>query len=95
MVVFLDLEDDVEPPERFAGEHWLMQSAGMIRNLPSRGINDGNGDGEGRENPNREKAVTKALGCYPYVYYSACVFEYILGTNIIFKQDHNINSLPY
>jgi hypothetical protein len=64
MVVFLDLEDDAEPPERFIGEHWLIQNNDMARTLPLRAWNETVGN-ERRENPNREMAVTKALGCYP------------------------------
>lgn len=72
MVVFLDLEDEAEPPEQC---HWLAQHqhhdrayAGVMRRLD---INAAEGEGSGlqleRENPNRTKPITEALGCYPYV----------------------------
>jgi hypothetical protein len=73
MVVFLDLEDDVEPPEQMrVREHWSMQhgtvNAGVLRSLSIRGERGVDPAAHERENPNKEKAITKALGCYPYVY---------------------------
>ena len=63
MVVFLDLDDEaVEPPD----QHWLhLQNgnAGVLRGLQVH--EKGKGDEIERENPNREKACTRALGCYP------------------------------
>ena len=65
MVVFLDLDDEaVEPPDQH--RDWLRVrrgNAGVLRGL---NINEEAGGVE-RENPNKEKACTKALGCYPYV----------------------------
>jgi hypothetical protein len=67
MVVFLDLDDEaVEPPDQH--RHWLhipRGNASVLRGL--QGIEKGDGEEVERENPNREKAITKALGCYPYV----------------------------
>jgi hypothetical protein len=67
MVVFLDLDDEaVEPPDQH--RDWLhlqRDNAGVLRVLQ---VNEkGKGDEVERENPNREKACTRALGCYPYV----------------------------
>ncbi len=69
MVVFLDLEDDTEPPEQ--GAHWLQRHergyAGVLRRLD---LNAGGSEGREvveRENPNKKKPITEALGCYPYV----------------------------
>jgi hypothetical protein len=65
MVVFLDLDDDaVEPPDQH--RDWLhvqMGNTGVLRRL---NLNQEREEVE-RENPNREMACTKALGCYPYV----------------------------
>lgn len=64
MVVFLDLDDEaVEPPDQH--RDWLRLqrgNAGVLRVLQVNGQEEIE-----RENPNREKGVTKALGCYPYV----------------------------
>ena len=80
MVVFLDLEEDAdhEPPE-LGGEHWLLQGNGKMAALRSNG--DGNAagkkeEGKERENVNREKAVTAALGCYPYVFSDDYIHNY-------------------
>ena len=66
MVVFLDLEDEaVEPPDQ-QREYWLRiqrVDPGVLKGL---NINEKGPEME-RENPNREKAITRALGCYPYV----------------------------
>jgi hypothetical protein len=72
MVVFVDLDDTEEPPER--PPHWLQhQHLGVTGDIALRSFGgdgrttkDSINDGPERENPNREKAVTKALGCYPY-----------------------------
>ncbi|KAL2071707.1 hypothetical protein VTL71DRAFT_12942 [Oculimacula yallundae] len=89
MVVFLDLDDDVEPPEFRHGlsavdkDHWTTHhdrshagalrrldiSAGDSATVPGKG--DGLGTGIGgqleRENPNKDMAITEALGCYPII----------------------------
>lgn len=62
MVVFLDLEDEAEPPE-----HWLLNNAGVLRTLDLGDPREKVDVDEERDNPNKQKAVTKALGCYPYV----------------------------
>jgi hypothetical protein len=61
MVVFVDLEDEKEPPEQlhrgFQKPVWGGfgdDDAGIVRI----------GAEEGRENPNKN-ACTEALGCYP------------------------------
>ena len=67
MVVFLDLDDEaVEPPDQH--RDWLhlpRGNGGVLRGL--HGNEKGNGEEVERDNPNREKGITKALGCYPYV----------------------------
>lgn len=86
MVVFLDLEDEGEPPEQLGGEmgmgmnrtHWMMQHHGNVGQDLLRGLSLGTtraGIGARgkemeleRDNPNKEKSVTEALACYPYVY---------------------------
>lgn len=67
MVVFMDLEDDAEPPEQ--GGHWLpYRGIGDAGNLRYIGLNGRVANGvEERENPNKEKPITEALGCYPYL----------------------------
>lgn len=67
MVVFLDLEDDVEPPEQ--SNHWSMYHSNMggMRSFGGDGHHQEAEKGEGRENPNREMGITKALGCYPVI----------------------------
>lgn len=73
MVLFVDLEDDAEPPERpGVAPHWSQLGNGVLggRSLSSSGINgldlrEVRGEAP-RENPNNN-AVTQALGCYPYV----------------------------
>jgi hypothetical protein len=65
MVVFLDLDDEaVEPPDQH--REWLHVQRGSAGILRSLNINKEVEEVE-RENPNKEKACTKALGCYPYV----------------------------
>jgi hypothetical protein len=73
MVLFVDLEDESEPPEQIRGNHWpVHDNAGVLRSLSlgnSLGVGrDLKGDEEGgaRENPNKN-VLTEALGCYPYV----------------------------
>jgi hypothetical protein len=67
MVVFVDLDEESEPPERAL--HWgLLNQHGGFGNLPSLralSLKEG-GKVDGRENPNKN-AITEALGCYPYV----------------------------
>ena len=69
MIVFLDLEDEAEPPELRANSQWLNThhhgNAGVSRLMGNNGVRDV--DALERVNPNKEKAITKALGCYPYV----------------------------
>jgi hypothetical protein len=66
MVVFLDLEDEaVEPPDQ-QRDYWLRVQRGKAGILRGLQLNEKAAEEE-RENPNREKAITKALGCYPYV----------------------------
>lgn len=70
MVVFVELDDNDEPPERSL--HWMQHhhqdhGVGRLPMRPSSGKNaQAVDDGEERPNPNREMAVTRALGCYPY-----------------------------
>lgn len=67
MVVFLDLEDENEPPEQVRNNHWLMQQHGnadLLRTLSLRSQKD---EEEDRENPNKEKGITEALACYPVI----------------------------
>lgn len=64
MVVFLDLEDENEPPEQVRS-HWLMQqheNAGLLRSLSLRSQNV---EDDGRGNPNKDQAITQMLACYP------------------------------
>ncbi len=69
--MFLDLEDEaVEPPDQ-QREIWLrvqMGNNGVLRgsHVMEKGVE------VERENPNREKSMTRALGCYPYVPSTAC-----------------------
>jgi hypothetical protein len=69
MVVFVDLNDDPEPPRlgshrNDAPIHWL---EGNLTLHPTRAqpIKDPAAKLAERSNPNRN-AVTAALGCYPY-----------------------------
>jgi len=63
MVLFVDLEDDAEPPE-IVTPHWSQLNRGVFRSLPTINREFSNvGDGS-RENPNKN-AITEALGCYP------------------------------
>lgn len=76
MVVFLDLEDDVEPPGQ--GAHWLQHHeggyAGVMRRLDINAVESEGREVVERENPNKKKRITEALGCYPYVvlHYPIC-----------------------
>jgi hypothetical protein len=61
MVLFVDLDDEVEPPElkgfeerRFSVRSWEDRDIGGLRIASV----------EERENPNRN-GMTEALGCYP------------------------------
>lgn len=65
MVVFLDLEDDVEPPEQ--SNHWSTYHGNIsgMRSFGGEGQHQEAENEEERENPNREMGITKALGCYP------------------------------
>lgn len=69
MVVFLDLEDEAEPPEQ--GAHWLQHHergyAGVMRRLDINAVETEGWEDVERENPNKKKPITEALGCYPYV----------------------------
>lgn len=62
MVVFVDLEDESEPPERVP--HWSLLHQHGVGNLPA--LKSLSLEIEGRINPNKN-ALTEALGCYPYV----------------------------
>ena len=66
MVVFVDLDDETEPPE--VGGHWDVKRFGL-GNVVSEKEKDKeevveNANEEKRDNPNRN-ASTEALGCYP------------------------------
>lgn len=71
MVLFVDLEDETEPPELQGGNHWSMQeNAGGLR-VVSLGNQRSFGasipttvGGDIRDNPNKN-VLTEALGCYP------------------------------
>jgi hypothetical protein len=72
MVVFVDLEDESEPPEGHGtAQHWSQlesHGGGAFGNLTSMmrlSLLDGGDDG--RINPNRNSKATAALACYPYV----------------------------
>jgi hypothetical protein len=63
MVVFMDLEDDAEPPEQSL--HWFKHhgNVGGTRGFGGEGAVED--ECRTRENPDREMSITKALGCYP------------------------------
>jgi hypothetical protein len=62
MVVFVDLEEESEPPER--AQHWSLH--GLHANHVGFGIGGLTlKEGVQRDNPNKN-AITEALGCYPY-----------------------------
>jgi hypothetical protein len=65
MVVFVDLEDEGEPPEIVSSRQW--EKLDLNRNPPGADAFRAQGIAgleEGRVNPNKN-AVTEALGCYP------------------------------
>lgn len=68
MVLFVDLEDEVEPPDSTSAflarlhHRWERDGEGNLISRDSRGLAD---ECEARANPN-VNAVTQALGCYPY-----------------------------
>lgn len=74
MVVFLDLEDDKEPPEQIAKElKHLQNGINEFQKPVWGGFPEANKgvmvrsltlDEDGRENPNKN-TTTEALGCYP------------------------------
>ena len=78
MVVFVDLEDENEPPEQLARGRWTSlqhdskpdvarRMLGLVPIPATVGLTsiDSKGDnGEVRENPNKN-SLTEALGCYP------------------------------
>jgi hypothetical protein len=65
MVVFVDLDDESEPPElrsqppKSSGTY--RQTGIAVRTRAENGVSDGLAE---RVNPNKN-AVTEALGCYP------------------------------
>ena len=64
MVLFVDLEDESEPPE--ITTQWQRQHL-YERGLRTAHIGTLDGKDEGRRvNPNKN-VMTEALGCYPYV----------------------------
>jgi hypothetical protein len=65
MVVFVDLDDESEPPEdlRLRGHgHWDVRRFGVGNVVSEKEVKSA--DEGKRENPNRS-AFTEALGCYP------------------------------
>jgi len=69
MVLFIDLEDESEPPEQLGNNphHWLMHdNTDFLRGLTIGNEGRAGGVEVARENPNKN-AITEALGCYPYV----------------------------
>lgn len=64
MVVFVDLDDENEPPEdpRLRSQHW--SRTGLSEQWDGKRDTDPN-KAATRDNPNKS-AVTEALGCYPY-----------------------------
>ncbi|TVY55816.1 hypothetical protein LCER1_G005120 [Lachnellula cervina] len=65
MVVFVDLDDESEPPE--LGGHWDVRRFGLGNTVSEKEKEEvENVDEEKRDNPNRN-ASTEALGCYPVV----------------------------
>lgn len=65
MVIFVDLEDESEPPESVP--HWsqLQQHGGIGSMLSLIDLSLKDGLQHDRGNPNKN-AITEALGCYPY-----------------------------
>lgn len=75
MVVFVDYEDDSEPPEQnVTGLHHLQNGINGFQKPVWGGFGDANKGAnirglmleDGRENPNKN-AITEALGCYPII----------------------------
>ncbi|TVY14254.1 hypothetical protein LARI1_G007627 [Lachnellula arida] len=65
MVVFVDLDDESEPPE--VGGHWDVRRFGLGNTVSEKEKEEvENVNEEKRDNPNRN-ASTEALGCYPVV----------------------------
>jgi hypothetical protein len=69
MVVFFDLEDDLEPPEKFALKeqvHWSRLGADDVdaRRDICGGVGESDGGVQVRPNPNMNP-MTESLGCYP------------------------------
>lgn len=80
MAVFIDLEDETEPPEIQSGNvrpHWEGRDLGPnptlktreLRGIEGKKVVARKGEGEAededlRPNPNRNM-ITQALGCYP------------------------------
>lgn len=59
MVVFVDFEDETEPPE-IVTNHWEHLSQRALRTVQNAAVDDG------RVNPNKN-STTEALGCYPAI----------------------------
>ncbi|CAL3967664.1 unnamed protein product [Diplocarpon coronariae] len=65
MAVFLDLDDEAEPPEE---GHWHERRYPCAMRRLDINATESNAQGEReRENPNKKKPVTEALGCYPVI----------------------------
>ena len=65
MVLFVDLEDESEPPE-IINTHWQHQHS-YERDLRTAHVGALDGAGGDRINPNKN-VMTEALGCYPYAH---------------------------
>lgn len=63
MVIILNLEDEAEP-----SNYWvtLNQNIQALRASKIQEMVAVNHPNESKEDPNRGKAIAKALGCYPY-----------------------------
>lgn len=89
MVVFVDLDDETEPPEHgISEEQWAMKRIDGDSNAGARPGNIAGHPVQTRSNPNRN-ALTQAMGCYPY--------DSILKSNIQkigTVTDQNIASSP-
>lgn len=71
MVIFVDLEDESEPPEKIIAPHWSQGQNGRreFAALPKLGgLSLDVVQQKDRINPNKN-AVTEALGCYPWVFH--------------------------
>jgi hypothetical protein len=67
MVIFIDLDDEAEPPELGAAKHQAPRhwsQIGLGRCIPQVNGNDAKESVYERPNPNKN-ALTEALGCYP------------------------------